>query len=828
MQSENSNQPPSAVHNKKGNNALYDKLKININKLKMNMKKDMNTMDFCKKAVLAVLFAVVLGGVAWSQGVYWVAFRDKAECGFDPYGYFDAKAIDRYKACGADLWDSSNWPLTAGYVEAVADVAEEVIGESRWLNAVGVAASEAAIEEIRALPFVKEVRKIGGDMETASRKTEETEVASGQNSVVSNQLLRMKGDLFSENGIDGSGVRIAVLDGGFPKVDRHPAFYHLHRNKRIVETYNFCNKKTNVYGWNSHGTMTLSCITGIYEGQQLGLATGAEFLLYRTEVESEPFKEEIWWAQAMERADKMGADIISSSLGYGKERYYPTQMDGTSYVAKAATMAARKGILVCNSAGNEADDKRWKTIITPADADSVLCVAGIEPSLTNYAHVDFSSYGPTADGRRKPNVCAFGYADVANPSGGLTNVAGTSFSCPLVAGFAACVLQLSRGIGMELSAMDLFQVIEESGDLYPYYDYAFGYGVPQASYFIGGSDTVEPPYGLYEVDTLMLIIAKRHIDKGTLFYKIHNLANGTIEEYSTVALKDVDSSDIILYFDKRTLVGRAVCASLMGYYRDYTLTDEEFENYVRQAYISDKAEYATALGDGQHKVTLHNDASTLKTRQWGTNSKNQGDIYFLLGDAIHTRSDELGLLAWSPALRGGARLVHSFGKTYSLGIGIELGGTFFNFHTYEPNPYDPKDESSNIAKPFATSTLDKKCLRLGEFSMEFFQRVRLLPGGLVGKGLHWDLSIYGSVTFANYRQYWSDGDGKNTITAIYRHGFQIPNGCWNWGLQTRLTYDFIGVYARYCMTGVLSKEAAPALPYKTTLPRLEVGIQLLF
>ena len=146
--------------------------------------------------------------------------------------------------------------------------------------------------------------------------------------------------------------------------------------------------------------MTLSNIAGRNaEGKDLGLATGAEFLLARTEVEAEPFKEEVWWMQAVEWADKNGANLISSSLGYGKDRYYTRDMDGKSYVAKAGNMAARKGILVVNSAGNEGDDSHWKFIITPSDADSVLCIGGIEHSLKSYEHISFASFGPSADGQ---------------------------------------------------------------------------------------------------------------------------------------------------------------------------------------------------------------------------------------------------------------------------------------------------------------------------------------------------------------------------------------------------------------------------------------------
>ncbi len=147
-----------------------------------------------------------------------------------------------------------------------------------------------------------------------------------------------------------------------------------------------------------------------------------------------------------------------------------------SLVARAANMAASKGMLVVNAAGNDGETK-WKHLGTPADADSVLSVGGISPE-SDY-HFSFSSYGPTADKRLKPNVCAYG-AVMESGKKGLTTTYGTSFASPLVAGFAACAWQTNR----RLNNMELFKEIEKSADLYPYFDYAHGYGVPQAGYFI--------------------------------------------------------------------------------------------------------------------------------------------------------------------------------------------------------------------------------------------------------------------------------------------------------------------------------------------------------
>ena len=304
-----------------------------------------------KKQLLLIAITTLLSAAAIAQPkCYWIFLTDKNGTEFDPYTYFDSKAIERYEKCGASLYDISNYPLNRSYADEIGSLSEEVVGESRWLNAMGIMATDENIEIIRNLSFVKNVEPISSDCILASNETYNADIEEGleilaDKGILTAQVIRMGGQHFIDKGIDGKGLRIAVLDGGFPYVDKHVAFQHLRDNHQIISTYNFPNHREDVYGWNSHGTMVLSCIAGIKDGRKLGLATGAEFLLARTEVNSEPFKEEVWWEQAVEWADKNGADLINSSLGYGKERHYTKDMDGTSYVAKAANMAARKGIL---------------------------------------------------------------------------------------------------------------------------------------------------------------------------------------------------------------------------------------------------------------------------------------------------------------------------------------------------------------------------------------------------------------------------------------------------------------------------------------------------
>jgi serine protease AprX len=432
--------------------------------------------------VLGLLFAVQSMAQEW----HWVFYTDKSNQGFDPYSYFDAKAIERRLLHGLPLNHPTDWSVNSDYISQVAALSEEVDFNSRWFNASAVFATTEQMEVIKTLPFVKEVYS------AANAKMELAEVSDGGTlndpdgfkGLAIAQTKNMGLTQFRAQGINGKGVRVAVFDAGFPGVDTHPAFEHIRNRNGIVKTFDFVKNKDFVYDYSAHGTNVLSCIAGMYNDIPLGLATGSEFLLARTEMSvREPFSEEINWLKAMEWADKNGADVINSSLGYTYHRYFTWDMDGKkSLVARAANMAARKGILVVNAAGNSGTDETWKIIGTPADADSVLAIGGIDP-WTNY-HINFSSYGPTEDGRMKPNVSSYGYAITAKPKGGFAGSYGTSFASPLVAGFAACAKQALP----KKKCMELFQAISMSGNLYPYFDYAHGYGMPHAAKLLTAID----------------------------------------------------------------------------------------------------------------------------------------------------------------------------------------------------------------------------------------------------------------------------------------------------------------------------------------------------
>ena len=438
--------------------------------------------------LFVLLFFVFLSSFVSAQPRYWVYFKDKNAVEFNPHLYFDQKTIDKRLSMGIELYCLEDVPLNEEYCSELEQITQIRV-RCRWMNAVSVALTSSQLNKVEFLPFVTGVEKIESQSRLSSLKMSAVPDDS-QMKLIYKQKEVMGSQYFADREINGKGVRIAILDAGFSGVDTISFFKEIRDEGRIIATYDFVKKRDFVYDFNSHGTSVFACIAGSNGEVSLGLGTGAEFLLARTEVKAEVFSEEENWAAAVEWADKHGADIINSSLGYTFNRYFPRQMDGKhTFVTRMATAAARKGILVINAAGNDGNNK-WQVIGAPADADSILSVGGIN-SKTGM-HSDFSSFGPTFDGRLKPEIVTFSDVITVNKKGDLRLSYGTSFAAPLATGFAACVKQMHP----EWDNMMLYREICKSGHLYPYYDYAHGYGVPQADYFTGDEIIRTPTFTL--------------------------------------------------------------------------------------------------------------------------------------------------------------------------------------------------------------------------------------------------------------------------------------------------------------------------------------------
>lgn len=409
------------------------------------------------------------------QNKYWVFLNDKQINDYDYLSYLDEKAIERRVKINYSLSDFTDLPVNNEYVKDLDQYVLEITGKSRWFNAIACFIDDNQLSTINDLPYVKEIQKMHYQQVLTTYDT----ISTGEKNLLKGQLESLEGDLFRSKNITGKGVRICVIDGGFKKADVSIALEHLYKNNQIIKTWNFNNNSPNVYTSISHGTTVLSCIAGLHNNQPMGLAQDAEFLLAKTEkIMVENKSEEEDWLMAVEWADANGADIINSSLGYTSDEYFKEQMDGkTSIISRAANLAAKKGILVLISAGNSGNSK-WKYIGTPADADSVFTVGALNPWTG--IHTAFSSYGPTSDKRLKPNAVAYGHVMGYNFKNGIHETQGTSFSCPILAGFAACVMQQYP----KMTNMEVFESLEKSSHLYPYFDYAHGYGLPKASYFL--------------------------------------------------------------------------------------------------------------------------------------------------------------------------------------------------------------------------------------------------------------------------------------------------------------------------------------------------------
>ena len=535
-------------------------------------------MKFNLKKVLPVLFFIFISLASSAQHKYWITLADKAGTVFNPYEYFDERTITQRISQHIPLNDPTDFPVSENYIHRLKACVSKTSYASRWLNGIAVFASSEQIEKVKKLSCVTGVEEMEMELQLSCEKEKQPAKLSNEKlALLKFQTERMRGSKFKAGHYDGSGIRIAVFDAGFPGVDHHPAFEHLRKNKKIIATYDFVKRKEFVYAHHTHGAMTLSCIAGILDSLNSGLATGAEFLLARTEMTfHEPYSEEENWLAAAEWADKHGANIISSSLGYTNKRYFNADMNGKkSLVARAANMAASKGMLVVSAAGNEGDTP-WHIIDTPGDADSVLTVGGTDPHTD--LRIYFSSFGPTSDGRLKPNVTCLGNAVVANAHG-WSEAYGTSFSTPLVAGFAACAWQAHR----DWSNMQLFHEIEKSGHLYPYFDYAHGYGIPQADFFVEKKDSIEPTFDFVIVNNDMKIILREKYSyapaevflgyeaRRNLYYRIDD-KNGIVRFYTVIL---AEQKEALHYLLNQFLPGDKITVHFEGYTYSYTIAGNE-------------------------------------------------------------------------------------------------------------------------------------------------------------------------------------------------------------------------------------------------------------
>ncbi|MEW5901193.1 MAG: S8 family serine peptidase [Acidobacteriota bacterium] len=354
---------------------------------------------------------------------------------------------------GAALVDFDDLPVNPDYVEKIKPLVEKVRTESRWLNAVSAAVLPRRVSEIERLPFVRRLDSVLSFSRHEPVSPPEPDLPLnladpvaglyGRSFAQVNQIRAWPLHLL---GYSGRNVVVGMLDSGFR------TSHEIFRQARLLAQRDFVNGDDDVsqdfadpndYS-DSHGTGTWSILGGYKLGELIGPAFGADFILAKTETDrfEQPIEED-YWVAGIEWAESLGAEVVSSSLGY-LDWYIFEDMDGqTAVTTRAANRAASLGVVVVNAAGNERGTA-WGHIIAPADGFEVIACGAVDKTGTI---ASFSSPGPTFDGRIKPEVCALGVGNwlAANEASGADtyrNGSGTSFATPLVAGVAAVLLEI--------------------------------------------------------------------------------------------------------------------------------------------------------------------------------------------------------------------------------------------------------------------------------------------------------------------------------------------------------------------------------------------------
>jgi len=387
-----------------------------------------------KLLIFMMLLSLGVHSQEIAPGVYWIYFSDKDENSYQtdqPDQFLSERSVNRRAMQGLAV-DRLDLPVSFAYLEEIKEMGVEIKHVSRWLNGIAmINMDDTTFQNVLQKPFTDTVpwvpetddfffpQKNG---QARFKPPLESDPAFDYG-VAREQLEQVRTNGLHELGYTGSGVWIGVLDAGFYNVDSLPSFIPLIDENRILGTRNYVDE-TFIYRLSSsHGMSVLSIMAGEWDGFMVGTAPHASYLLCTTENSDQETRiEEIAWIEAAEYADSLGVDVLNTSLGYSDfdgEAYDYTyhDMDGrSSYISKAASLTASRGMILCNSAGNSGNDA-WFYITAPADATNILCVGAVDS--TNLL-ASFSSRGPSFDGRTKPDITAMGRASgIQHRDGGL-------------------------------------------------------------------------------------------------------------------------------------------------------------------------------------------------------------------------------------------------------------------------------------------------------------------------------------------------------------------------------------------------------------------------
>lgn len=463
---------------------------------------------------LCLLFFVLFPLFVFSQEEAWVYFNEKANEQYyydSPLEMLSQRALDRRTTQNIPL-DFKDVPINQSFISSIKAVSGiQVMAKSKWLNAIHVRGSQSSINSLKDFDFVDKVDFANKGLNEANKsvsvskvvllqkkktKKERTVKASGGYAL---QIEMLNGQFLHQENFKGSGKIIAVLDAGFSGVDNSSAFKRLRDNNQILGGYNFVARNDSFYAHDDHGTNVLSTMAAYTENSLIGTAIDASYYLFVTEdVTVENPVEESLWVEAAEKADSLGIDIISSSLGYSDfdnpayNHSYTDRNGITAFISKGAEIAFSRGMIVVVSAGNEGATSD-PYIGAPADAFSVIAVGAVD---SNRNKASFSSIGPTADGHIKPDVMALGkHAIVSDENGNSILLNGSSFSAPIISGMLACLWQAYP----DKTNQEIRELLLQSANKYTTPDSEYGYGIPDFNLALSNGNSLKKEMFTYYV-----------------------------------------------------------------------------------------------------------------------------------------------------------------------------------------------------------------------------------------------------------------------------------------------------------------------------------------
>lgn len=238
---------------------------------------------------------------------------------------------------------------------------------------------------------------------------------------------------------DGKLTKYTTQDVVIGIIDTGIAPTHPDLHGKVLFFKDFVNHRAEPYDDEGHGTHVAGIAAGAGKSNKalMGVAPGAALVVFKvlgSDGSGEISDGIAAVDESITRKAQLNIRVLNLSLAVNGSS------NGRDAFSLACNRAVASGIVTVVAAGNDGPGRA--SIGSPSAAQSVITVgAGADPGELGFYVAGFSSRGPTADGRIKPDLWAPGVRIRApQPGGGYSAFSGTSFAAPFVAGVAALMI----------------------------------------------------------------------------------------------------------------------------------------------------------------------------------------------------------------------------------------------------------------------------------------------------------------------------------------------------------------------------------------------------